>query len=194
MDSNLPNDFTKLLLTLESDKPMKRSATDRIFEIVYGELRRLASDLMRRERPDHTLQPTALVHEAYCRLVDQTRIEWQNRAHFFGIAARAMRQILVNYAYQHTAAKRGGNLQRVTLNDNIEMGITPEIEILELDEALKKLAEIENRMAQVVELHIFGGMGFEEIAHILNVSRRTVFKDWRVAKMWLKRLLTEGVT
>jgi RNA polymerase sigma factor (TIGR02999 family) len=188
-----PQDFTKLLLGLHKDKPDNRSEADKIFEIVYDELRRIASGLMRRERTAHTLQPTALVHEAYCRLVDQTRIEWQNRAHFFGIAARAMRQILVNYAYRRGRIKRGGEWQRVTLDERLEIGVKSDIEIIELDDALNKLAEIDERMARVVELRVFGGLRVEDITHILGVSKRTVLKDWRVARMWLNRLLTDKV-
>jgi RNA polymerase sigma factor (TIGR02999 family) len=192
LDSKPDIDLTGLLIAFGSDKNIDKGEADQIFEIVYNELRRLAGSLMRREQSDHTLQPTALVHEAYCRLVDQTRIEWQNRAHFFGIAARAMRQILVNYAYQRGAAKRGGDWKRITLDERLAVGTAPEIQILELDEALNKLAEIDERMAKVVELRVFAGMRVNEVAHMLSVSRRTVLKDWRVAKMWLHRLLTEG--
>jgi RNA polymerase sigma factor (TIGR02999 family) len=185
-------DLTEILIAFGSDDNIDKSEADQIFEIVYNELRRVAGGMMRRERVDHTLQPTALVHEAYCRLVDQTRIEWENRAHFFGIAARAMRQILVNYAYKRGAAKRGGDWQRITLDERLSMGTDPEVQILELDDALNKLAEMDERMAKVVELRVFAGMRVEEVAHMLSVSKRTVLKDWKVAKMWLHRLLTEG--
>jgi RNA polymerase sigma factor (TIGR02999 family) len=186
------NDLTEMLLAFQADQIKKRTDADKIFEVVYNELRQLASSLMRRERIDHTLQPTALVHEAYCRLVDQTRIDWQNRAHFFGIAARAMRQILVNHAYHHAAAKRGGGWQRVTFDEGLGMGRDSDMEVLEFDDALNKLAEMDERMAKVVELRVFGGMRVEEVAQMIGVSKRTILKDWRVAKMWLNRLLTEG--
>jgi RNA polymerase sigma factor (TIGR02999 family) len=148
---------------------------------------------MRHERPDHTLQPTALVHEAYCRLVDQTRIEWQNRAHFFGIAARAMRQILIDRARKRAAVKRGGDLQRVTLDERLGIGVDPDIEIFELDNAMNQLARMDERMARVVELRIFGGMNVKEIAHVFGVTRRTIQNDWKVARMWLIHELSEEV-
>ncbi len=182
--------LTGLLLTLPSSDDSDRSTADKIFEIVYDELRLLASNLMRHERIDHTLQPTALVHEAYCRLVDQTRIEWHSRAHFYGIASRAMRQILVDHARRHSAEKRGGDRQRVTLDERLGIGVRPNVEILELDEVLKKLAEMDPRMARVVELRTFGGLTGDEIAHVLGITRRTVQEDWRVARMWLNRKLS----
>lgn len=182
--------LTGLLLTLPSSDNSDRSVADQIFEIVYEELRQLAANLMRHERRDHTLQPTALVHEAYSRLVDKTRIEWKNRAHFYGIASRAMRQILVDHARVRSAAKRGGDLQRVTFVEGLAIGVKPDIEVIELDELLTKLAEMDERMARVVELRTFGGLTGEEIAHVLGVTRRTVQEDWRVARMWLNRKLS----
>ncbi len=150
---------------------------------------------MREERPDHTLQPTALVNEAYCRLVDQKRMGWQNRAHFFGVAARAMRQILVDHLRKRNAAKRGGGLYRITLDDRLGVGCDRDMKVFELDEALTRLAGMDERMAKVVELRVFGGMTVEEVAHILGVSMRTVQNDWRVARMWLSREFTgEEVT
>jgi RNA polymerase sigma factor (TIGR02999 family) len=192
MTSNPPEDLTSILLSFQADDADKHSNANKIFEIVYGDLRRVALNLMRKERVEHTLQPTALVHEAYCRLVDQTKVEWQNRAHFFGIAARAMRQILVDHARQRVAAKRGGDWQRVTLVNDLGICADSDIETLELDEALTRLAEMDERMAKVVELRVFGGMTAEEVAHVLGVSRWTVQEDWRVAKMWLNRELSEG--
>jgi RNA polymerase sigma factor (TIGR02999 family) len=188
------NELTEILIAYQSGKSSRHSYSDRIFEIVYDELQRLAGGLMRRERVDHTLQPTALVHEAYCRLIDQTRIEWQNRAHFFGIAARAMRQILVDHARKRVAAKRGGDWQRVTLDEQLELGVDADVEVSELDGALTRLEEMDERMSRVVELHVFGGMKEEEVAHVIGVSRRTVQRDWQVAKLWLGRELSKGTT
>jgi RNA polymerase sigma factor (TIGR02999 family) len=191
MTSTPHKDLTEFFLNIQFDRNGKPSDTDKIFEIVYNELRNLASSLMRHERPDHTLQPTALVHEAYCRLVDQTRIEWQNRAHFFGIAARAMRQILIDRARKRAAVKRGGDLQRVTLDERLGIGVDPDIEIFELDNAMKRLARMDERMARVVELRIFGGMNVKEIAYVFGVTRRTIQNDWKVARMWLIHELSE---
>jgi RNA polymerase sigma factor (TIGR02999 family) len=188
------DELTEILLSFKGTEADGHSDTDRIFKIVYNELRRIAGGLMRAERPEHTLQPTALVNEAYCRLVDQTRMEWQNRAHFFGVAARAMRQILVDYSRKRNAAKRGGDLQRITLDERLGVEVDMDLEVFELDEALTRLAQMDERMAQVVELRVFGGMTVEEVAHILGVSMRTVQNDWRVAKMWLSREFTGGET
>jgi RNA polymerase sigma factor (TIGR02999 family) len=187
-------ELTELLLTFKADKTDKSSDTDRIFEIVYNELRRLASGLMCQERADHTLQPTALVHEAYCRLIDQTQIQWQNRAHFFGVASRAMRQILVEHARRRATAKRGKGLHHITLDERLGIGADPDVEISELDDALNRLEELDERMARVVELHVFGGLREVEVAHVLGTSRRTVQRDWQAAKLWLCRELSGGST
>lgn len=165
-----------------------RAAADRVFEAVHGELRRLAGGLMRREREDHTLQPTALVHEAYLRLVDDTVVEWENRAHFFGIAARAMRQILIEHARRRGAAKRGGGWERVTL-DGLQIAAASDVELLDLEEALQQLEKMDERMARVVELRLFGGLKVDEVAHVIGISRRTVHEDWRVARLWLAHQL-----
>jgi len=185
-----PGEFTKTLLDLGTGTVDRRAAGERIFQIAYEELRQVAGGLMRRERADHTLQPTALVHEAYLRLAGGTRLEWQNRAHFFGIAARAMRQLLVEHARRRGAEKRGGDLQRVTLDSRLGVAAVNEFEILELEDALNRLARMDERMARIVELRFFGGLTAEETAHVLDVSRRTVTEDWRVAKMWLAHELT----
>ncbi len=145
---------------------------------------------MRHERPNHTLQPTALVNEAYLRLVDGTRVEWQNRAHFFGIAARAMRQILVDHARELAAAKRGGGWQRVTLDERLDVVSEGEIDVVDLDAALSQLAEMDVRMARIVELRFFAGLTAEEVAEVLDISRRTVQREWRVARMWMRRELS----
>ncbi len=194
MTQTFHNELTELLIAFQADKTGKKADTDRIFEIVYDELRRLASGLMRRQRPDHTLQPTALVHEAYCRLLDRTRIDWQNRAHFFGIASRAMRDILADYARKRAAVKRGGDLQQITFDEGLGLGIDSFIEISRLDDALILLEKMDERKAKVVELHVFGGMREVEVAHVLGISRSTAQRDWKAAKLWLKRELSGGTT
>ena len=187
MGGSSQSELTRILRILQRDHAANPEATDRVFQAAYQELRRLATDLMRRERRDHTLQPTALIHEAYLRLVDQSRVEWQSRTHFFGIASRAMREILVDHARRHQAAKRGGNWQRITLDENLGLESPSGIGVLDLDRLLLRLREKDERMAQVVELRVFGGLSAKEVGHLLGVSRQTVHKDWRVAKMWLRR-------
>lgn len=164
-------------------------AAEQIFDAAYQELRRLAADLMRRERADHTLQPTALVNEAFLRLVDVESIAWEDRAHFFGIAARAMRQVLIDHWRKRATEKRGGDWHRVTLDSGAAWTTDPEMEWVELDDALRKLSNVDSRMATVVELRVFGGLSAEEVAHVLGVTKRTILNDWRIAKMWLRRHL-----
>jgi RNA polymerase sigma factor (TIGR02999 family) len=185
-------EITRILVDLGRDGVDRPAISNHLFEVVYGELRRLAAGMMRGERPDHTLQPTALVNETYLRLVDDTQIDWQNRAHFFGIAATAMRRILVEHARQRATEKRGGGWQRVTLDGEIAQPDASDIEVLDLDRALSRLGELDGRAARVVELRVFAGMEMREIAHILEVSERTVHGDWRMAKMWLARELSRG--
>ena len=177
--------------TIESTSDSAAEA-DRMMEIVYGELRRLAAGHMRRERPGHTLQPTALVHEVYLKLVDQSRVEWEDRSHFIGVAARAMRQVLVDHARRHAAVKRGGDLQRITFTTsvmNLERG--PLIEALDFEDALTKLGAADERSARVVELRVFGGLSIREIASALGISERTVDRSWTFARMWLRRELSQ---
>ena len=192
MRSEDRSEITQILLSLDADHVDHRQAADQLFEAAYTELRRLASDLMRGQRPDHTLQSAALVHEAYLHLVDDKRVKWQNRAHFFGIAARAMRQILVDHARRRGAAKRGGGWQKVTLDDDLGLEAAAAVEILHIEDALNRLAEMHERMARIVELRVFGGLTIAEIAHVIGLSRQTVHDDWRVAKMWINRALAEG--
>jgi RNA polymerase sigma-70 factor (ECF subfamily) len=153
--------------------------------LVYGELRRLAHRHMGGERPDHTLQTTALVNEAYLRLADQTNLRWQDRAHFFAVAARAMRQILVNYAKSYRAQKRGGGAIKVELDDVAIVSPEESKEIVDLHEALERLAALDSRKAHVVELKYFGGLNYDEMAEVLKMSPVTVRRDWRFAKAWL---------
>lgn len=163
---------------------------DRLLPIVYAELRRLAASYLRRERPGHTLQPTALVHEAYVRLIDQRQIDWSNRAQFMGLAAVMMRRILVNHARDRVADKRGGGAEHVPLTLAGEGIGTFEVNILDLHDALTDLGESDPRKAQIVELKFFGGLTTEEIAETLGVSVATVERDWKFARAWLYRVVS----
>ncbi|MDQ3255316.1 MAG: sigma-70 family RNA polymerase sigma factor [Acidobacteriota bacterium] len=162
-----------------------QAARDELMPLVYGELRRMARQCLSRERPGHTLQTSALINEAYLRLVDQQDIRWQGRAHFYGIAARLMRQILVDYARRRGYAKRGGDVRRVPLDEAMVVSEERAAEVVALDDALKSLAEIDPRKSQVVELRFFGGLSIEETAVVLGVSEGTVRRDWALAKAWL---------
>jgi RNA polymerase sigma factor (TIGR02999 family) len=182
---------TQLLLALREAGDGGDAATERLAELLYPELRRIAGRLMRGERPGHTLQPTAVVHEAFLRLVDAHTIEWQDRAHFLGIAAKVMRRILIEHARRRGAAKRGGSIDRVTLNDGVVSNDESAVDLLALDEVLTRLAEVDERGAQVAELRIFGGLTVRETAEQLGVSTRTVNGDWAVARLWLTRELAQ---
>ena len=160
--------------------------------LVYEELRRLAHHYMEGQRPDHTLQTTALANEAYLRLADQTNPNWQSRAHFFAVAARAMRQILVSYARSNRAQKRGGGGARIELDESAILSPEQSKEIVDLHEALERLGALDSRKAQVVELKFFGGLTYDEIAEVLKVSRVTVRRDWEFAKVWLYTELHEA--
>jgi RNA polymerase sigma factor (TIGR02999 family) len=184
MPPSPPSDVTRLLLDLSNGRS---NAADELLPLVYAELRHLAARLLRNERPDHTLQPTALVHEAYLRLVDQRVDTWQNKAHFLGIAAQAMRRILIDHARRRRAAKRGG--ARVTLDDDMAAVTGPSIDVLEVDSALQRLAALDERQSRVVELRFFGGLSVEETAQVLGVGTATVKRDWNVARAWLHREL-----
>lgn len=158
-----------------------------LMPLVYDELRRLARAYMRRESPGNTLQPTALVNEAYLRLIDQREVRWQNRAHFFGIAAQLMRRILVDRARRHHAAKRGGAGQRVSLEEVNAAVSDNEVDLISLDDALEKLAALDPQQSRVVELKFFGGLTIEEIAEVLGISPATIKREWSLAKAWLHR-------
>jgi RNA polymerase sigma factor (TIGR02999 family) len=162
-----------------------RAALERLMPLVYSELRKLAASYLRVERRDHTLQPTALVHEAYLRLVDQRSVNWRNRAHFFGIAAQMMRRILVDHARRRQAAKRDASFYLVRTSDAGEAGRDPEL--LALDEALSGLEALDARQARIVELRFFGGLTVEETAEVAGVSPATVKREWRTARAWLAR-------
>ena len=164
-------------------------APARLMPLVYEELRRRASDCLRRERSDHTLQPTALVHEAYVKLVGQNRAQWKDRAHFCSVAAQLMRRILVKYAEAHNADKRGGQLRKIYLDETRELAQERAPDLLALDDALKGLAVSHPRESEIVELKFFGGLNAKEIGEVLNVSTKTVLRDWQFAKAWLSRQL-----
>jgi RNA polymerase sigma factor (TIGR02999 family) len=189
MDPN-SGEVTRLLCDLRAGE---KNAEAQLFSLVYDELRRIASGYLRWERADHTLQPTALVHEAYLRLVEQSEQNFQNRAHFLGIGAHLMRQILVDHARKHDADKRGGGEQPVPL-DGLEIAAPsmqrPE-ELLALDDALCRLEEFDSRQSRIVELRFFGGLTEEEISHLLGVSVRTIKRDWSVARAWLYAEITK---
>jgi RNA polymerase sigma-70 factor, ECF subfamily len=167
------------------------SAVNQLLPLVYDELRALAETYLKRERPDHTLQATALVHEAYVRLIKQEDVQWQNRAHFFAVAAQAIRRILVDHARGHEREKRGGGRERVCLNEDVATAPGRGLDLLALDEALEKLAQLDPRQARIVELRFFGGLSLKEVAEFLGVSPRTVDGDWAMARAWLRRELQE---
>src|SRR5919198_3176161 len=177
-----PNRVTHLLAEWSHGD---NAALAELTPLVYDELRRLAHRHMEGQRPGHTLQTTALVNEAYLRLADQTNRRWQNRAHFFAVAARAMRQILVSYARTQQAQKRGGGALKVELDEAALISRAESKEIVDLHEALERLATLDSRKAQVVELKYFGGLNYEEMAEVLKISRVTVRRDWEFAKLWL---------
>jgi len=162
-----------------------RDAVDALMPLIYDELRHLASNYLRRERSDHTLQPTALVNEAYLRMVDQTRANWQNRAHFFGVAAQMMRRILVDHARAHAAEKRGHDFQKLSLDENIDKAVERSEELVALDDALNNLVKIDEQKARIVELRYFGGLSVQETAEVLGVTPITIKRHWRITKAWL---------
>jgi RNA polymerase sigma factor (TIGR02999 family) len=168
-----------------------RDALDKLTPIVYNELRRLARHYMRRERPGHSLQTTALVNEAYMRLVDYKRMQWQDRSHFFAVSAQLMRRILVEHARRHNL-KRGGNVQHVSLEEVVVLGGNRAADLVALDDAMNALGQIDSRKAQVVELRFFGGLSVDETAEVLKVSPVTVMRDWNMARAWLYRELSNG--
>jgi RNA polymerase sigma factor (TIGR02999 family) len=168
-----------------------RGAAERLMPLVYGQFRALAAQYLRKERGNHTLQPTALVNEAYLKLLDQSRVQWQGRTHFFAVGAQAMRRILVDHARRRQRLKHGGQRARVTLDEGIALSPDRDQDVLALDEALVKLAELDERQAKVVELRFFAGLTVDEVADVLDVSKRTVEGDWTMARAWLHRELSK---
>ena len=183
------NDVTQLLVAWGNGD---QAARDQLMPLVYAELHRLAHRHIKKERPGHTLQTSALVNEAFVRLVDQRDVHWQSRAHFFGIAAQMMRRILVDYARKRRFAKRGGNQLQVSLNEELVAANQRSAEVVLLDDALTQLAEIDERKSKVVELKFFGGLSIEETAEALGVSPGTVMRDWTLAKAWLRRAMSRN--
>ena len=170
----------------------EQAALDKLMPLVYDELRRIARPYMRRQSPGHTLQTTALIHEAYLKLVGQADKHWQNRAHFFGVAAQAMRHILVDYARSRQCAKRGGKVQLVPLDKSAIVSEDRAEELVALDDALRRLAEIDARKSQIVEMRYFGGLSVKQTAEVLKVSPDTVMRDWRLARSWLRREMSRN--
>ncbi|HEX8368281.1 MAG TPA: sigma-70 family RNA polymerase sigma factor [Pyrinomonadaceae bacterium] len=189
MNQPASQEITQLLLAWESGD---KAALDALMPIVYDELRRLAKRYMRRQNPDHTLQTTALVNEAYLRLIDSSRVRWQDRTHFFAISAQLMRRILVDSARAKNSLKRGGEQIQITLDERIEAPFEKETNLVALDEALQKLAKLSERQSQIVELRYFGGLSEEEIAETMKISTRTVRRDWSLARAWLYRELSNN--
>ena len=186
--SETSEDVTALLL--EWQQADGAEAPARLMPLVYDELRRVARSYLQRERSDHTLQATALVHEAYLQLVDDTKVTWKDSAHFYGIAARLMRQILIQHARAHAAAKRGGpEQQKFSLEEAGELASDRAVELLALDDALEDLTRVYPRKSKVVELKFFGGMEAKQISEVLQVSEKTVLRDWNFARLWLSREL-----
>jgi RNA polymerase sigma-70 factor (ECF subfamily) len=168
------------------------SAASKLIPIVYDELRRLAASYMRRERPDHTLQPTALVNEAYLKLIEQREVDWQGRGHFFGIAAQIMRRILIDHARAHLREKRGGGIIPAPLDEALVFSREQSYELLKLDDALERLAKLDPQQSKIVELRFFGGLTVEQTAEILNTSPSTIKREWSMAKAWLHGELKES--
>ncbi len=168
-------------------------ALDELMPLIYSELHRIAARHLRRERPDHTLQPTALVNEAFMRLIDQQNVQWQNRAHFFGVAAESMRRILVDHARRRLAGKRGGGVVTVALREGMDWPDGRDLNIVELDDALQALARLDPQQSKVVELRFFAGLSVEETAEVLGVSATTVKREWRMARAWLVREMDGAV-
>jgi len=185
-----PKEVSRLLIEWGNGD---QAALDELIPLVYDELRRLAGRYMRRENQDHTLQTSALVNEAYMRLVDQKNVQWQNRAHFLGVAAQLMRRILVDHARSRSRVKRGGRAQMVSLADHAAVS-KEAADVIVLDDALKNLAEMDRRKSQIVEMKFFGGLTTEEVAEVLKVTSRTVEREWRKARAWLNRAITKGAT
>jgi RNA polymerase sigma factor (TIGR02999 family) len=185
------NQITELLVRWRGGD---QQALDSLFPLVYSELRQIAHHYLQRERSDHTLQSTALVHEAYVRLVGHNVPQWQDRAHFFGVAARVMRQVLVEYARNHQAAKRGGGACKVTLEEGLQAPQPMNLDVIMLDDALKNLANLDPQQSRIVELRFFAGLSIEDTSEVLGISPATVSREWTTARAWLHREISRGPT
>ncbi len=188
MSKHPTEEITQLLLAWGKGD---EGAFDRLMPLVYDEMRKIARRYMSRQRPDHTLQTTALVNEAYLRLIDSSKVQWQNRAHFYAISAQLMRRILVDFARARTNQKRGGGAQKVVLDEALTITSEPGADLIALDDALNELAKLDRRQSQIVELRYFGGLSEDETAEILDISARTVRRDWSLARAWLYRQLNQ---
>jgi RNA polymerase sigma factor (TIGR02999 family) len=188
-ESPAPRDLTALLVKWRNGD---RSALDQMTPLLYDELRRLARHFLASERSDHTLQPTALVHEAYLRLIDQHSVDWRNRAHFLAMAATMMRRILINHAQAHNAAKREGSAEVVSLEDAFGIFTDPRVDLLHLNTALDRLSGLDPQQGRVVELRYFGGLSIEETAEALGISPATVKREWSTARLWLMQQMSSG--
>lgn len=188
MSKHPTEEITQLLLAWGKGD---EEAFDRLMPLVYDEMRKIARRYMSRQRPDHTLQTTALVNEAYLRLIDSSKVQWQNRAHFYAISAQLMRRILVDFARARTNQKRGGGAQKVVLDEALTLTSEPGADLIALDDALNELAKLDRRQSQIVELRYFGGLSEDETAEILDISARTVRRDWSLARAWLYRQLNQ---
>jgi RNA polymerase sigma factor (TIGR02999 family) len=188
MQTNSPKEITRLLVAWGDGD---QSALEELAPLVHSELHRLAHHYMGRERPGHTLQTSALVNEAYIRLIDWKNVRWQNRAHFFAVSAQLMRRILVDFGRDRQYLKRGGGALRVSLGEAAAVTVERGADLVALDEALTALAEVDPRKGQVVEMRFFGGLSVDEVAEVLKVSKETVMRDWRLAKVWLLRELNK---
>jgi|SRR5262245_38441246 len=182
-------EVTRLLMAWRNGD---QEALELLTPLVYGELRRMAHRYMRRERPDHTLQTSALVNEAFLRLIDCRQIDWQNRAHFFGLAAQLMRQILIDHARSHARAKRGGALRQVSFEETAIVSVGRAAELIALDDALAALAAFDLSKSRIVELRFFGGLSNEEVGEVMGMSLRTIEREWQKAKAWLRRAISNG--
>ncbi len=188
METPAPNEITQQLVAWSKGDA---AALEQLIPAVYQELRRMADHYLRGENAGHTLQPTALVHEAYLRLIDQTQVQWQNRAHFFGVAAQMMRRILVDHAKTKHRDKRGGAAHKLSLDEAANYTHERAAELVALDDALQSLAELDTRKSRIVELRYFGGLTVEETAQVLSISPQTVMRDWNLAKAWLYQQLSQ---
>ncbi|MFV2066869.1 MAG: sigma-70 family RNA polymerase sigma factor [Pirellulales bacterium] len=188
MASHPRTEVTECLAALSAGD---KSALERLVPMVYDELRQQAASYLRKEGPGHSLQPTALVHEVFLKLADQTRVSWKGRSHFFAVGAQAMRRILVDHARKKKRTKRGGGRQRITFEEGLVVSPRRGEDVLALDDALVKLAALDPRQAQIVEMRFFGGLTVQEVAEVLGVSKRTVEAEWTMIRAWLRRELTE---
>jgi RNA polymerase sigma factor (TIGR02999 family) len=189
MTARSKEQVTRILTALQQPS-REQSASDDLLPLVYDELRRLAEGYLRRERSGHTLQPTALVHEAYIRLVDQTRVDWQGRTHFLAVGAQMMRRLLIEHARRRSRRRRGGDRLRITLDADVAPIAGQDLDLVAIRDALQRLATLDPRQARVVELRFFAGLTVAEVAQVLKVSQRTVEGDWTHARAWLRRELT----